>query len=130
MSVGSLARNVPRLNTAKSQERLIGGKKVTNSPEPQNHIFNLNNQQLLDKKHLQTANNFVGTNISHSPSEAAMIEKLKRNAMKTQATQTDVFLRKLSMRSNISSSPRSSNRVIMIIIINILSNTLLILEET
>lgn len=111
VSVGSLARTVPRLSTAKSQERLIGGKKVSNSPEPQSHLFNLNNQP--DKKRIQTANNMlIGTNLSHSASEAAMIEKLKRNAMKTQATQTDVFSgRRLSMRSNVSASPRSSNRV-------------------
>lgn len=110
VSVGSLARSVSRMSTAKSQERLIGGKKVTSSPEP--HLFNLNNPQLQERKHLQTANNFVGTNISHSPSESTMLEKLKRNAMKTQATQTDVFAgRKTSMRSNMSASPRFMHRV-------------------
>lgn len=112
VSVGSLARSASRLNTAKSQERLIGGKKVTNSPEPQSRFFNSNNQPIIETNRIKTANNF-GTNISNSPSEAAIIEKLKRNVKKTQATQTDVFSgRRSSMRSNMSStSPRSSQRV-------------------
>lgn len=110
--MGSLARSTSRLNTAKSQERLIGGKKVTNSPEPQSRFFNSNNQPIIETNRIKTANNF-GTNISNSHSEAAIIDKLKRNVKKTQATQTDVFsARRSSMRSNMSStSPRSSQRV-------------------
>lgn len=108
----SLARSASRLNSAKSQERLIGGKKVTNSPEPQSRFFNSNNQPIIETNRIKGANN-IGTNISNSPSEAAIIEKLKRNVKKTQATQTDVFPgRRSSMRSNVSStSPRSSQRV-------------------
>lgn len=113
VSVGSLARSASRLNTAKSQERLIGGKKVTNSPETQSRFFNSNNQPIVETNRIKTANDNFGTNISNSPSEAAIIEKLKRNVKKTQATQTDVFSgRRSSMRSNMSStSPRSSQRV-------------------
>lgn len=46
--------------------------------------------------------------LSKIKSESELIEKIKRNVKKTQATQTDVFAgRRLSFSSNLSTSSRS-----------------------
>lgn len=104
-----------RLSATKSQERLIGGKKATNSPELlqhhqlHHHLHHTHqHQQLHDKQRFQIA----AANIPLIQPEIINIEKLKKSVMKAQATQTDIFLaRKLSMSSHLSLSPRTVHRV-------------------
>lgn len=122
-------RSATRLNTAKSQERLIGGKKVSSSPEHlhhhQLHHQHHHHQALIQQQpqRLQINAMLPLANIPQSipiiqpiqpiqqQSESVLIEKIKRSAMKAQATQTDCLARKFSMSSHLSLSPRTVHRV-------------------
>lgn len=124
----AVTRSVSRLNTTKSQERLIGGKKPSI----------IAHQSVLKPAIVQQyQQNFIPLSLTSSqtsvPSlassittltqqqqllqpDAISIEKLKRGAMKTQATQTEVYLnRKLSInKQHLSLSPRTIHRVSLI----------------
>lgn len=120
----SFGRSPSRLTSAKSQERLIGGLKPTNSPElSQHHQFHHHvhhtHPHVHDPQRLP-----MGTNISiqqqqaneqhiQQPTESPVsIEKFKRSSMKAQATQTDCYpVRKFSTSSRMSLSPRTVSRV-------------------
>lgn len=105
------------MNTTKSQERLIGGKKVRSSIEhlqqQQQHHHQLHHgHQYTTHTKLRTPEGSDLPLISKLKSESELIEKLKRNVKKTQATQTDCLsARKLSFSSSMSMSPRSAHRV-------------------
>lgn len=110
----SVDRSVSRLSTTKSQERLIGGKKARSSSEHlHHHQLHHGHQYAQEKLRLQDSNipTIPLANVSNLKTDTELIEKLKRNVKKTQATQTDVFAsRKLSFSSNLSMSPRSAHR--------------------
>lgn len=102
----SVDRSISRLNTTKSQERLIGGKKVRTLTE---HLHHHHHQLHGDQPYVPDKHS--PANIAKMKTDSDLIEKLKRNVKKTQATQTDVFAaRKLSFSSNMSTSPHSSHR--------------------
>lgn len=108
----SVNRSVSRLSTTKSQERLIGGKKARSSSEHLHHHQLHGHQYDHEKLRAQESSDSQMSNISKLRSDPEIMEKLKRNVKKTQATQTDVFAgRKLSFSSNLSMSPRSAQRV-------------------
>lgn len=108
----SVDRSVSRLSTTKSQERLIGGKKARSSTEHlHHHQLHHGHQYVQEKLKLQESPVIPLTNVVKLKTDSELIEKLKRNVKKTQATQTDVFAsRKLSFSSNLSMSPRSAHR--------------------
>lgn len=107
----SVDRSVSRLSTTKSQERLIGGKKSRSSSEHLQH-HQLHHGHQFNQEKLKGQDCTPLTNVSKLKSDSELIEKLKRNVKKTQATQTDVFAsRQLSFSSNLSMSPRSAHRV-------------------
>lgn len=108
-------RSVSRLSTTKSQERLIGGKKGRSSTEHlHHHQLHHGHQYAQEKAKLQESSALPLANVAKLKTDSELIEKLKRNVKKTQATQTDVFAsRKLSFSSNMSNmsmSPRSAHR--------------------
>ncbi|XP_031626929.1 uncharacterized protein LOC116343155 isoform X2 [Contarinia nasturtii] len=106
----SVDRSVSRLNTTKSQERLIGGKKVRTLTEHLHHHHQLHGDHQFVPDKLRTQP--ILTNAAKMKTDSDLIEKLKRNVKKTQATQTDVFAsRTLSFSSNMSNtSPHSAHR--------------------
>lgn len=109
-----------RMYNARSQERLIGGKKptltITQQPPQLQQIPQIIQMQTILQKPLlhQT---FSQPPLSMQPMsqqsfEAHSIEKQKRNVMKTQATQTEVCLaRKPNSPNTLSLSPRTVHRV-------------------
>jgi hypothetical protein len=97
------------ISSTRSQERLIGGKKPT--------ITVTHQQPLLQALPIQNQPTLLGhtgnvlTTLS-TQQEVVVIEKIKRNAMKTQATQTELFLaRKQFSSHHLSLSPRTIHRV-------------------
>lgn len=102
---------------ARSQERLIGGKKptitITQQPPPQ-HIPMMQMQTILHKPQLQQtlSQPHLMQPMNQQSFEMHSMEKQKRNVMKTQATQTEVYVgRKPSTPQNLSLSPRTMHRV-------------------
>lgn len=119
----SCGRSPSRLTSAKSQERLIGGLKPTNSPELiqhhqfHHHLHHAHQQHVHDTTQQRLP---MGSSISIQASEQQFIptespvsiEKFKRSSMKAQATQTDCYpVRKFSTTSRMSLSPRTISRV-------------------
>lgn len=107
-----------RMSNARSQERLIGGKKptltITQQPPPQAQQMQMQMQTILQKTQLQQtlSQPHPMQSINQQSFEVHGIEKQKRNVMKTQATQTEVFLEKRpSASQNLSLSPRTVHRV-------------------
>jgi hypothetical protein len=117
-----------RLINARSQERLIGGKKstLTITHQPSHHLQQIPMMQvqtipILQKPQLQQtfSQPHIGQplpilpTIQQQPSTMEQVlEKQKRNVMKTQATQTEVFLgRKVPATQTLSLSPRTVHRV-------------------
>jgi hypothetical protein len=105
---------------ARSQERLIGGKKptitITQQPPP-HHIATMQMQTILHKPQLQQtlSQPHLMQPMNQQSFEMHSMEKQKRNAMKTQATQTEVFVgRKVNAPQNLSLSPRTIQRVSML----------------
>lgn len=102
-------RSSLRLSSTRSQERLIGGKKSTMPNYPQSILTN-NSHLQGQMMHQQT------TPLTHQlfqpAKEIIVVEKPKRSAMKTQATQTEVCLgRKTLPLHHLSLSPRTIHRV-------------------
>ncbi|EAT39051.1 AAEL009135-PA, partial [Aedes aegypti] len=139
-------RPLSRLAAARSQERLIGGKKPTitlaqHQPSaaqygtPLHSILQQPNQQPLLAQQLQQQHQQLQVGQQQPPSvhqhihahqhmqhlqpphpgQLIMIEKIKRSAMKTQATQTEVYLnKKAAAPHHLSLSPRTIHRVKMV----------------
>lgn len=111
-----VGRSVSRLSTARSQERLIGSKKPTWSPNQSVLHSVLHQQQSLPG--FQHSNQSFSSSIqasitgSQSGQDMVVFEKSKRGTMKTQATQTDVCLARKSLGNHhLSLSPRTIHRV-------------------
>lgn len=109
-----------RLN-ARSQERLIGGKKttltITQQPPHLQQMPMMQMQTILQKPPVQqtlSQPHLMQTMSPHQQQlfETHVSEKQKRNVMKTQATQTEVYLgSKLNTSQPLSLSPRTVQRV-------------------
>jgi hypothetical protein len=109
---------------ARSQERLIGGKKptitITQQP-PQIQQIPMMMHTILQKPQLQqtlSQPHLTQQTINQQMHQQQMFEnysnceKQKRNVMKTQATQTEVYLgRKPLEQQTLSLSPRTVHRV-------------------
>jgi hypothetical protein len=115
-----------RMLNARSQERLIGGKKptltITHQPPQmmqQMPIMQIQMHAMMQKPQLQQTLSqphlIQQTMLSQQAFEAHnSMEKQKRNVMKTQATQTEVNLypgRKPGPSQTLSLSPRTVHRV-------------------
>lgn len=108
---------------ARSQERLIGGKKptitITQQPPQLQQMpmiqMQMQMQTILQKPQLQQnlpQSHLMQPIIQQQSFEAPSVEKQKRNVMKTQATQTEVYLaRKPTASTALSLSPRTVHRV-------------------
>lgn len=139
----TVVHSVSRMNSAKSQERLIGGKKPSITSHSHNHqhhqtqqqpvyptsilplavatIPQQQQQQIQQHQHQHHQHHQSHqAHSTHQPLSAAssqevvLLEKLKRGAMKTQATQTEGCLaaRKQALEgSQLSLSPRTVHRV-------------------
>lgn len=111
----SFGRSPSRITSAKSQERLIGGLKATNSPEPvQHHHLHHTQHRVHDTQQLPSASSITPMTDTQctQPTDTISIEKFKRSSMKVQATQTDCYpVRKFSTSSRMSLSPRNASRV-------------------
>lgn len=95
-----VGRSITRMNTTRSQERLIGGKK----PLPPAITHTIMHQQPLGIHQALTS-------VTSVP-EIVVVEKTKRLTMKAQATQTEVCLgRKAMPIQHLSLSPRTIHRV-------------------
>lgn len=98
---------------ARSQERLIGGKKPTITIQQQPLVQNILqmsqvHQPLLLQQQQQQQLQLQQQQLQHD----FHIEKQKRNVMKTQATQTEIYLAQKSIPSHhLSLSPRTVHRV-------------------
>lgn len=110
-----VGRSVSRLSTARSQERLIGSKKPTWSPNQSILQSVLHQQQQSMIPGFQNVGqSFASIQSSASnDQDVVLVEKFKRaGTMKTQATQTDVCLARKSMANHhLSLSPRTIHRV-------------------
>lgn len=120
-------RSVNKLNTTRSQERLLGGKKPSITLCPPTPIPKMQIQQVQPTTTATTANlmpcilstsGLRSNQISLEPStvlqqDLILLEKMKRNVMKTtQATQTETNLRRNQlMNHNLTLSPRTIHRV-------------------
>lgn len=105
-------RSSLRLSSTRSQERLIGGKRAAMPIQPQSILTNSHlPPQMLHQQPVTM------TQPLYQPSkEIIVIEKPKRSAMKTQATQTEVCLgRKTLPLHQLSLSPRTIHRVCKLI---------------
>lgn len=134
----TVVRSVSRINSAKSQERLIGGKKPSITSAHTHQLSSHHQHHQPQQTYPQILLPLVVTAAATGPStatvqqhqhqhqqqqqqqqtlsstqELAMLEKLKRHAMKTQATQTEVCLarKQLLANSHSSLSPRTIHRV-------------------
>lgn len=119
----AVVRSVSRVNSSKSQERLIGGKKPillthTNQPHHIHHhhrpleTCHRNPLPVVTPPAIATRPYQQLTQTFSSTQELSLLEKLKRHAMKTQATQTEVSARKQILSNNhLSLSPRTMHRV-------------------
>lgn len=105
---------------ARSQERLIGGKKSTMTitqqpPHLQQMPMMMQMQTILQKPQLQqtlSQPHLMQANQQQLSFEPHVSEKQKRNVMKTQATQTEVYLgSKPNTPQALSLSPRTIHRV-------------------
>lgn len=102
-----------RIPNARSQERLIGGKKPTITIQQQPLVQNILqmsqvHQPLLLQQQQQQQLQLQQQQLQHD----FHIEKQKRNVMKTQATQTEIYLAQKSVPSHhLSLSPRTVHRV-------------------
>ncbi|KAL7032345.1 hypothetical protein ACKWTF_007294 [Chironomus riparius] len=109
-----------RILNARSQERLIGGKKPTitiSHQQPQMPAMHIQAIPMLQKPQLQQtlSQPQLGQLTNQQIPETNTIEKHKRNVMKTQATQTEVYVgRKLPASQTLSLSPRTVHRVRMV----------------
>lgn len=129
---------------ARSQERLIGGKKPTititqQPPQAQQQIPMMQMQTILQKPQLQQTLSQppLIQSMNQSSFDSHSMEKLKRNVMKTQATQTEVCpTRKANQQQpqTLSLSPRTVHRVsffflqffyLMLLFISIISDLFL-----
>lgn len=100
-----VGRSITRMNTTRSQERLIGGKKSL--PPAITHTIMHQQQPLGIHQPL--------TSVTSVP-EIVVVEKTKRLTMKAQATQTEVCLgRKAMPIQHLSLSPRTIHRVSMML---------------
>ena len=117
-----------RITNARSQERLLGGKKPTiilhhqplvqsaSVQHPQQFLIqHQQNQQQLQQfqqiHQIQQLQQHQQHQHQNQQQEVIMIEKLKRNLMKTQATQTEVLLVNKQSHQHLSLSPRTIQRV-------------------
>lgn len=112
-----------RLINARSQERLIGGKKstltITHQPSHMPSMMQIQTIPILQKPQLhQTFSQpHIGQPLPILPTiqqsiQEQVLEKQKRNVMKTQATQTELLLgRKAPAMQTLSLSPRTVHRV-------------------
>lgn len=111
-----VGRSVSRLSNARSQERLIGSKKSTWSPNQSilQSVLHQQQQSMLPgfQNIGQTFTSIQQSAAAPINQEVVVVEKFKRGTMKTQATQTDVCLARKSMANhNLSLSPRTIHRV-------------------
>lgn len=108
-----------RLLNARSQERLIGGKKptltITQQPPHLQQITMMQMPTILQKPQLQQTLSQppMMQSMNQQSFETHSMEKQKRNVMKTQATQTEVCLGKKTPNApnTLSLSPRTVHRV-------------------
>lgn len=108
-----------RMLNARSQERLIGGKKptltITQQPPHLQQMPMMQMQTILQKPQLQQSLSQppMMQSMTQQTFESHSMEKQKRNVMKTQATQTEVCLGRKTPNapSTLSLSPRTVHRV-------------------
>lgn len=102
-----------QMMNSRSQERLIGGKKPTitiTQQQPPHHMPMMQMQTILHKPQLQQT--LSQQPMNQQSFEMHSVEKQKRNVMKTQATQTEVYVgKKPNAPQNLSLSPRTVHRV-------------------
>ena len=110
---------------ARSQERLIGGKKssmtIAQQQPPLQHVMQVQTIPILQKPQLHQTfsqphiggHQILPTIQQHQEQlHNSMLEKQKRYVMKTQATQTEIYLgRKTPATQTLSLSPRTVHRV-------------------
>lgn len=109
-----------RMFNARSQERLIGGKKptitITQQPPHLQQIPMMQMQPILQKAPLQQTFSqppLMQLMSQQQSFESHSMEKQKRNVMKTQATQTEVCVARKAQipPQTLSLSPRTVHRV-------------------
>lgn len=105
----SVDRSVSRLSATKSHERLIGGKKARSSIMQDSSIHHPYGHEKIQFQDSIDSQISLSSSIKSKSDADFIMEKIKRNVKKTQATQTDCFAgrRLSSFSSNLSSSPGS-----------------------